>query len=72
MLDHAPEHPVGTVDAEEILELVERDEAPRPGALVHLRGQVEEPEENALDVDPRVGLERGGESARAEREADLP
>ena len=72
VLDDAPQHPVGAVHAQEVLELVERHVAPRAGALVHLRGKVEEAQEHALDVDPRVRLERGGEAASAEREADLP
>ena len=72
VLEHATEDPVRAVHAQEVLELVERDQAADTGSLVQLRGQVEEAEEDALDVDARVRLQRGREPARAEGEADLP
>ena len=71
MLD-APQDPVRAVDAEEILELVERDEAARPGSLVELRRQVEQAQKHALDVHLRVRLKCRREPAGAERQPDLP
>ena len=72
MLEDAAQDPVRAVDPEEVLELVERDEAASTRSLVELRRQVEEPEQDALDVDPRVRLERRREPAGAERQPDLP
>ena len=72
VLDDAAEHPVGAVDPEEVLELVERDEAPEPRSLVHLRREIEQAKEDALDVDPRVRLQRRRKASCPEGEADLP
>ncbi len=72
MLEHAAQDPVGAVDPEEILELVEGDEAAGAGSLVELRREIEETQQHALDVHLRVRLERRREPARAEREPDLP
>ena len=72
MLEHAAQDPVRAVDPQEILELVERDEAAGARSVVELRRQVEQAEQHALDVDPRIRLERRGEPAGAERQPDLP
>ncbi len=72
MLENAAQHPVCTVHPEKILELVERDEASDSRPVVELRRQVQQAEQHALDVDPRVCLQRRGEPSGAERKPDLP
>ncbi len=72
VLDVAAEELLQPFDARDVLELVEGDEAPRARPLEDLCRKVEQLQEDALDVDARIRLQRRGEASCAERQPDLP
>jgi DNA-binding transcriptional ArsR family regulator len=72
VLDHAADLAVRSRDRENILDLVERDQAGCPVPVKQGGRQLQQPQQHGLDVDTRGALQRCGEAAAPECEADVP
>lgn len=70
VLDHRAQDAVGALDAQQVLHVVEDDDAVLSGAAVELGGQLEDPHQYPFGLGARVGLQVEREAARSERDAE--